>query len=374
MPMLEMLQARVRKQIICCPDESPHVEVLKQQGFTWQELNISSRPAFANLLEALRIYIYLKREKPDAVVFHQPMAALVGIPAAAAAGVSKIIYSTGGLKFVPGKKSLANEIFRRVEFWLIKLSDAVFLVNHEDLELLKNVRDSRVSEKAIWVGPKGGSGVDTALFNVDYRKENYLKARESLIADASDTFIIGFAGRCVWEKGFRELIDACEILQRRNFSFSWKVAVLGDGQDLRDIQAYARDRGVESRFLFVGYKTDLRFYLSGFDVYVLPSYREGLPVALLEAMALGVPCIASRVRGSSELIDHEKTGLLFDVRDAEGLAVSLERMMMDYSYATRLGKEAADKIAGLYSEEYLLPRTIEILEQIIALETRNSLQ
>ena len=231
------------------------------------------------------------------------MGALVGILAAQLARTPVKIYSTGGLKYLPGPKGFLDPILKNGEFCIIGMCDAVFLVNREDQNLLEN---SEYKDKASYVGPLGGCGIDVTRFNSRARLKNRPRARNELGVKNGD-FVIGYTGRMVWEKGFRDLINAASLIKERNVLF----LLFGEGDALQEITQYARDKGVASIFRFEKYTFDINYLMAAFDMFVLPSYREGLPVSLLESMALGLPCVGTNIRGTRELIRDGETGIPF---------------------------------------------------------------
>lgn len=365
LPLLHALRKEGVSQVLCCPDEQPHSSTLVSEGFDVHPVALSSRPGPGVISGFARLFMFLRRVDPDMVVVHQPMGALMGIPAAIAAGVDTRVYSTGGLRFVPDDRGFANSLIRMVERALIRRCRAVLLVNKEDYQILSEDADSRVSTKAKWVGPRGGCGLNTKLFNPDYRSATREQSRNELNL-SDDCIALGVVGRCVWEKGFRELIDAARLVEKEGGSTAWKIFVLGDGPHREEIEKYTRENEVEHRFSFMGYRPEPRFFMSAFDLFLLPSYREGLPVALLEAMGLGVACIATDIRGNRELIDDGRTGTLVPAGDAAALAEAMLRMMSSRDARECTGVAGADLVSAQYSEDALLPQVCQILTDALS--------
>jgi glycosyltransferase involved in cell wall biosynthesis len=142
------------------------------------------------------------------------------------------------------------------------------------------------------------------------------------------------------------------------------MAFAGDGP-LRDaIESLARDCGVASNLHFLGERADATRLMQAADFLVLPSHFEGLSNALLEAMAAGCPVIASAVGGSVELIEHERTGLLFPSDDAGALAVAIERMA-DPSLRSRLAHAARQYVEQNHSQAALAAATSAVYERCL---------
>lgn len=132
--------------------------------------------------------------------------------------------------------------------------------------------------------------------------------------------------------------------------------------------ADAERAGVGDRLRFAGVTHDVPSHLRAADVFVLPSRREGLPVALLEAMACGLPCIASRLAGSTEeIIDHDRNGLLTPPGDDAALAAALSRLLTDDAERRRLGDAARATIIDRYSSGNIADRWLDAYDMIPAL-------
>ena len=358
MPMLQQLRDISDSQVIYCPDTDAHYDRLTQGGYEVLTGPVSKGFSISILTEIIQL-VRLLRERPfDVLIAHQPMAALVGITAAKLVGVPVKIYSTGGLKYVPDLNSIGNTLMRIGETRLMKWSNAILLVNKEDQLTLESLQIDPTT--VFYVGPRGGCGIDTAVFNPQERAKFYGSSRDELGLEHDD-IAIGFVGRCVWEKGLRELAEAAAILLRKETRRHLRFCILGNGEDVAKFKELLGSLGVADAFLFPGYLPDIHKYVAAFDIFVLPSYREGLPISLLEAQAMGIPSVATDVRGSRELVQDDATGLLVASRDPGALADALRRLADEPETGQRLATAAVDNIRASYSEAALLPRTIDII-------------
>ena len=166
-------------------------------------------------------------------------------------------------------------------------------------------------------------------------------------------------------KGQTFLIEACRRLAERGISFACHL--VGDGPDRPRLTRQAEEGGIADRVRFRGWLTreEVRLALSEADVVAAPSVlarsgsREGIPVALMEAMASGVPVVASRLSGIPELVEDGKNGLLVEPADVEGLAGALERLQRDEELRHRLGTAGRDTV----EREFNLRRNAGLLMQ-----------
>jgi colanic acid/amylovoran biosynthesis glycosyltransferase len=153
------------------------------------------------------------------------------------------------------------------------------------------------------------------------------------------------AARLAPEKGIEFLVEALAVLIRRNYDVRLRIA--GGGPSRLALENLAQKLGVMERVQFLGMlsEQDLTHELSSSDLFVLPSFAEGLPVSVMEAMALGVPVIATNVAGTSELVENGETGLLVRPTDSEALANAMITMMGDYDLRRRSAQLGRAKVA-----------------------------
>jgi glycosyltransferase involved in cell wall biosynthesis len=166
-----------------------------------------------------------------------------------------------------------------------------------------------------------------------------------------DVPVIGLVGRLDhWGKGHKELFTAMARIRER---YPVHALIVGGGRREAEVRQLAENLGLADAVLFLGQRQDVPDLLNAMDVFVLPSYSEGVSLALLEAMAAGRPVIASAVGGLPEVVTDGDTGLLIPPRDADALAGALERLLGDPAWAQQLGASARDHVREHYSLERL---------------------
>lgn len=181
------------------------------------------------------------------------------------------------------------------------------------------------------------NGADTSVFFPRSRSQ----ARQRLgIPD--DGLVISYVGKLVPRKGVDILIEAMGQLKDRLRPLPLLVAA-GIGEMREGLEARAAQLGIADRVRFVGKipHDDVAWYMAAGDIFVLPSYSEGLPTVACEALNCGVPMVATAVDGTPEIVRHEQTGLLVPPGDADALAGALERILTDHSLRARLAETAA---------------------------------
>ena len=180
---------------------------------------------------------------------------------------------------------------------------------------------------------------------------------------APSPFQMVSVGRLAPVKGQHVLIAAVERLAKSGHCFVLRLA--GDGPDLPALQQDVHARGLSECVIFEGNlnQDQLRGLYRQSDVLVLPSFAEGLPVVLMEAMAMAIPCVASWVDGIPEIITHEVDGLLIPPGDAEALANAIARLMDDVDLRQMLGQRARAKVLEKFNLERNVARLAAVLRQ-----------
>lgn len=183
------------------------------------------------------------------------------------------------------------------------------------------------------------NAVDLARFDrdtVSARAE--LRARYGLDERA---FVIGAVARLRPQKGVTHLVQAMATVAAR-FPDA-RALIVGDGELRADLEAQASALGIADRFRFVGHQTDVVAHLAAMDLFVLPSLYEGMPLAVLEAMAAGLPVVATAVDGTPEAVIDGETGYLVPAGDTPALAAAIVRVLDDRSAAARMGERGGQR-------------------------------
>jgi L-malate glycosyltransferase len=228
-----------------------------------------------------------------------------------------------------------------------------------------------VADSLIGAGAPGAnisiipSGVDVDRFRPPSDGER-AAARRKFGLDGA-TIAIGAVGALEERKGHRYLLHA---LARGDALSGARCFIAGEGSIRPALEAEAARLGVAERVTMLGRIDDVRAMLAAMDIFVMPSLKEGLGVAALEAMASGLAVVLSRVGGLAGLIENEKSGLQVEPADAHALAAALERLARDRDLRTRLGARARDVAVAEYSDAVMAERTLEVYRRCIAERSR----
>jgi glycosyltransferase involved in cell wall biosynthesis len=172
---------------------------------------------------------------------------------------------------------------------------------------------------------------------------------------APDQPVIGSVGRMEPAKGLGYLLEATARL-RSEFP-QIRCVIVGEGRLLPELQQFVRQHGLEEAVQFTGFRSDVRRLLEAFDVFVLPSITDGIPIALLEACACAKPVVASRVGGVPEVVADGRSGRLVEASDVTGLANAIAGLLRDPELAERLAGQAEQDVAARYSMASMIAGT-----------------
>jgi glycosyltransferase involved in cell wall biosynthesis len=175
--------------------------------------------------------------------------------------------------------------------------------------------------------------------------------------------LVGFVGRFVPDKGGAILLRAAqEVLQARP---STRVVFVGDGPSRQEWELLADQLGLRKQVTFAGVRQDMPAVYASFDLLVLPSLCEAMPMCVLEAMAAGKPVIAARVGAVPQLVVPDHTGLLVDAGDVDGLCAAILRLLSNPERAHQLGKNGRARAAEHFSAESVAMRYLELYREVI---------
>jgi glycosyltransferase involved in cell wall biosynthesis len=301
-----------------------------------------TRRAFTPLADLYALWSFIKvfrKEQPVIVHTHTLKAGIFGRWAAKLARVPVIVHTSHGFIFHEGSSWLWRSFFVLLEKLAARCSDLIFSVNHEDIETA--VRQGICDHKKIVPLGKGGIGINLSLFDPCSLSSDDIvrKRRETGLPDG--VRVVGFVGRLVREKGLLELFEAARIVRER-VNEEVRFLIIGPLDSTKpDALNYevARDYGISEICIFTGMRQDMPELYALMDVFVLPSHREGLPRAPMEASAMGVPCVVTDIRGCREAVEHSRNGLVVPLGDVQALANAIMELLTDPEKARRMGEE-----------------------------------
>ena len=329
--LLSLLKAYSRERfnpIFCClgPKEEIGKEIEETKiGFI--PLNKLRYNRFSPGI-VLELYRLMKKKQIHVVRTHRYRSNLYGRLAAFLAGVPVIIASVHDNYRTDKrpKRRIMNRILSKITDKIVAVSENV----KEDI-----IRYDSIDPSKIEVIP---NGIDVERFNpekntTDIRKEFSLE---------EDDIVIGFIGRIVPAKGLEYLLNALPYLKEEFKSI--KLLIVGEGSLVEELKARAKKNNIFDNILFTGRRRDIPEILASINIFVMPSIAEGLPNALLEAMAMGKPIVTTEVGGIPEIVKNGFNGLLVPPRDTLSLSKAIKELISNDRLAAKLGQAARDLV------------------------------
>jgi len=333
----------------CLHAEGPFLKTLQQAGIP--VVNFPPRGGFfspSGVQEFLGLARFLRRERFDVVHTYDLYSNLMGIPAAWLARVPVRISSRRDLGswwwYTPGNRKLLRRILGLSSF-VVANSEAVrdFLVKEDGYDPGK-IRVIR-------------NGIDPAPFLAPAPS----RGRLFPAAGRQDKLIAVVANMNVNTKGHLDLLEAarliCPVFPEVRF------VLIGDGRERAGLENKVDEWALRKNVLFLGHRTDVPDLLRCSDMFVLPSWAEGLPNVVLEALAAGLPVVATRVGGIPEIIEDGANGLLVAPKDPSALAVAILRLLRDKELAERLAREGQARVCDRFSFDRVLQQVKGLYEE-----------
>jgi glycosyltransferase involved in cell wall biosynthesis len=181
---------------------------------------------------------------------------------------------------------------------------------------------------------------------------------------APDALTVGVVASFQPRKGHRYLLDALKILEERGLQVHALFA--GEGVEEATLRGQTENLGLTARVHFLGFRNDVRAVVSAFDVFCLPSFKEGLSIAVMEAMALRRPVVATNIAGMDEIVHNELTGLLVEAGDADSLADALEKVLQSPARAAKMGNAGRELVEQAFEQGARLAKLDELQRDIVA--------
>ena len=366
--LLGELNAEIKSQgyeLICVCSKGKNTKKLRDDGFNVINLNINRtiNPLF-NIISLYNLYKLFKREKPDIVHVHTPAAAVLGRIAAKKAKVPIVIYTAHGFYFHKNMSHIKYNIILKIEKYLAKhYTDFIFTQSEEDRKtaLENNFIDK---SKILTIGNGADVWGEFNPKNIEEDKINELYKEFNL--NKNDK-IVTFIGRVVKEKGIIDLLEAFNNV-KVNDGKKIKLILVGDtAQDERDkdtkkkLEKYKANPNI----IITGYREDINNILYITDIFCLPSYREGMPRSIIEAMAMECAVIATNIRGSREEVIDGKTGFLVPVNSINILSDKIKKLIEDDKLLKEMKNTGRRRAEKLFNEKEIVKKQLEVFKKLL---------
>ncbi len=301
-----------------------------------------------HLYRALAVREALSSENPDVLHAHLDYASVAGPALASTMGATRPavllhLDNHADMQYSPGIRWLIGRLAPRIDS-IVAVSDGVRRAAEEGFAVARRIEVIR-------------PGIELQRF-----RPERANGREVASLRKGGSRVIGTVARLVEQKAVQVLLDAAGRLIGEGLDL--RVLIVGDGPQQTMLQGRVKQLGIDEKVDFLGYREDVVSAYAAMDVFVLPSRFEGFGIVFLEAMAMGVPVVGTRVVGSEEAVQEGKTGLLVQSDDAPALAAAVRRLLEDPDLARKLRRGATDWISRHGSRDRMVSRTEDLYARI----------
>ena len=300
----------------------------KEYGVKLHQIDFIRTPYDLRNIKAYKQLVQLmKREKFDAIHCNTPIGGVLGRLAGKKCKVRKIIYQAHGFHFYKGASKKNWLIYYPIEKWLAKYTDALITINNEDYELAKSKFQLRHNGKVYYVP---GVGIDLSQYDLsDGIRE---KKRTALGLKETDFALISM-GDLIERKNYSVAIKAMSKISDLNIHYF----ICGKGPEEAKL---SEELGLRKRVHFLGYRNDIKELLKAADAFLFTSKQEGLARSLMEAMASGLPCVVSNIRGNTDLLENTNSGFLCEATDVLAYTKKIKKLANDETVRKTMGKNS----------------------------------
>lgn len=271
---------------------------------------------------------FIKQENIDYIHCNTPTGGILGRLAGKKCKVKKVIYQAHGFHFYKGAPKINWLVYYPVEKWLAHYTDALITINSEDFELAKAKLKLRKNGKVYYVP---GVGIDTSQYNLSEKSRE--EKRRELGLGEDDVALISM-GDLIERKNYATAIRSISETNEPKLQYF----ICGKGPEEENLKELAESLGVTKQIHFLGFRSDIKELLSAADIFLFTTKQEGLPRSMMEAMASGLPCIASKIRGNTDLLDGTEGGFLCETTDTAAYAEKLKLLANDKDLREVMGK------------------------------------
>lgn len=340
----------IRPILLTRPWEKPSyfANELTRLGYAYITVPVARRP-FRDPLRvprvAWRLYSLLKKGDFELVHTHGYFADICALPAANLLGIRSVSTCHG---FISNDHKL--KLYNRLDICSLHLSNRVVAVSDK---IKSDLVRRGIGESKVVVVPN-------AVMPFCNEDERLVRRREKrhFLSIEDHEWAVGYLGRLSEEKGLPHLVEAVTFLH--DSAIRVKLVIVGDGPARIMLEHLVREKRIDDSVVFAGFQKDTENWLSALDIFILPSLTEGTPMALLEAMGMSVPVIATAVGGVPEVITDGVNGLLVPPADFQCIGQKVEWLMKNQELMDRIGRAGRNTIKEKYNIDSWC-RTIELL-------------
>ena len=338
--------------VLVCKERGALTEAVGELGGTVYYVPALVRPIspLKDLVAGVALFRLFKRLSPAILHTHSSKTGILGRIVGRLSGVPVVIHTVHGYAFPYASSWLVRSIYFLMEYLGGKFCDGLVVLNEGDRQIA--IEKLAIPAKKVHLIP---NGVDIDCFDKGTDEQRAEIRRENFSVNDNDVVCIGMVGRLWRQKNpvclLRAALRVLEQTEKRvQFFF------IGDGELREELEQEISRHGVDSEIQVLGWRKDVASLLSGLDIFILPSRWEGMPLAILEAMASSLPVIVSDISGNSDLVKHDIDGLLFETDNDEQLSERILTLVNEAEKRNEMGKNGRKKVIEYYQLHYRVER------------------
>lgn len=304
-----------------------------------------------------------EKERFDVVQYFTPNASFYASIASKQAKIPVRIYTQWGMIYV-AFSGLKRRVFKTLEKITCANSTYIEVENRANLRF-SHEENLYPQTKGVVVGNGSAAGVSLERYDISKKEEYRAKIRSQYQIQA-DSFVFGFMGRVTKDKGINEILTAAKriIFENENVVFMIVGSVSEKTTSTLDQQLYSWAQTCP-QIIFTGRTPVPEQYYAAMDCYVMPSYREGFGMTVIEAQAMGLPVIVSEITGHEDTMIPGKTGVYVKVKDVDSLYDAMEKMMKDKGIGVQIGLEGRKYVAENFEQKELIKQIVDIRLKLV---------
>ncbi len=335
--LAQRLQTGSCANVVVCPPASALYQRACAAGLPTKALRMRHE---LDLLAAWQLGRYLRHQQVDILHMHEARAHTIGLLAAPVAPTVRLVVSRRVISPL-GQNLLSRWKYAHPRVHYLTVSEAV-----RQVLLASGIPAGRV--QTVW------SGIDI---------HRCLAVQPASPLFPAGTHVIGTVGALTGEKGHKSLLEAMQLLVQREPRLGLIIA--GDGALRPALEAQVTVAGLMAHVHLAGFRQDILPLMQGFEIFVFPSYAEGLGTAMLDAMALGKPVVAARSGGIPEVVQEGQTGLLVPPHDSQALAEAISYLLQHPTHAQALGEAGRQRVQQYFTAERMACTTLQAYQRIL---------
>jgi len=359
---LILKQKKIGWDVTCLSSKGKYLNYLNRIGFKVKAINIARDYNIIDKFNTIILfYNYFKKEKFDIIHTHTPLASMLVRIACLFIKKSKVVYTAHGFYFHENMNYFSYNFFLFIEKFLSLFTKLTFIQSKEDYKIANKKFYNKQNIFCI------GNGINLKRFNPKKVIKKNIKKIQKKYGLNNDLFIVGMICRLVEEKGVIEFLEASYLFSKEEKNF--KAILIGKrikNEHSKSIQKkinqYKRLMG--SKLIITGEVKNVEDYLKLFSVFCLPSYREGLPRSIIEAMSMKLPVITTNIRGCRELIKNNINGFIVPIKNSRSIYYKIKMLNKFENVRKKMGFINFKKVKLFHNEDKIVNKQNVLISKL----------